>query len=238
MTGAVVELCGLPGSGKTTLAAALAQQLSVRGVECRVADRGISAALPLAQRTAHRLWLASLVAAAHPGWAAVSARDFAHAGNESTRDTAATLVQWLATAGLSTAAHRAAGVSLLEEGPVQTAWTLLLRSRRSADGLDPRTLLYGLPTSARSDLVLVVDVPPQVAVARLASRTSRHSRTQLLPADERIVELRRGAVLLDLLLRAVPTPSYRLCVLPGMPPGELAAEAADAVGAALTRILA
>jgi hypothetical protein len=228
VTGTVVELAGLPGSGKTTLAVELRQLLTDRGVPCRIADRGISAAVPRSRRAVRRVWHASVAAGAEPGWAASSAHHFTGVHNRSARDNAATLVQWLAVADLARAARLSTGVSLLEEGLVQTAWTLLLRSRRPGH-VDLRELFQAVPSSAHSDLVLVVDVPVQMAADRLATRSSRHSRTQLLPADQRADELRHGAELLDLLLRMVPVPVHRLCVLPGMPSAEIAAEAADAI---------
>jgi energy-coupling factor transporter ATP-binding protein EcfA2 len=225
----VVELCGLPGSGKTTLAAALQRLLTDRGIACRIADHGISAAVPPHRRTMRRVWHASVAAGTDPGWATESAQRFISVRNRSARDNAATLVQWLAVADLIRTARHAPGVNLLEEGLVQTAWTLLLRSHQSLESFDPRQLFQAVPPVAHSDLVLVVDVPVRMAADRLAGRSSMHSRTQLLPAEQRLTELRRGGALLDLLLRVVPTSVHRLCVLPGLSPAELAAEAADSI---------
>jgi hypothetical protein len=47
---------------------------------------------------------------------------------------------------------------------------------------------------------VVVRVDPQVALARLTARASRHSRTQLLPEAQRLTELTRGNVVLDRLV--------------------------------------
>ena len=60
--------------------------------------------------------------------------------------------------------------------------------------------LDAAPRRTPADLLVVVRVPPEVALARLAARASRHSRTQLLDEPERLAELERGARLLDQLV--------------------------------------
>lgn len=201
----VVELCGLPGSGKTTLARTLVDVLGVAGVETVVLDTPISAAVGRPARAARRLGLASTTAARRPLPSARAARWFA-SGRQSAADAAAAYVQWLAVQRLVDRADGAA-VHLLEEGAVQTLWTALLR----AEG--PRTggTAWGLlPRSVRSDVVVLVDVPPETASARLARRTSRHSRTQLLDPEARRAELARGRDLLEDLLAHCPLPVVRV----------------------------
>lgn len=229
MSGVVVELCGLPGAGKTTLAAALEETLTARGIPCQVADREISAAASRSQRATHRIRHATSTAGRRPGWATRSARQFAAARNGSTRDTVAALVQWLAVSELARSAKRQPGVHVLEEGLVQTAWTLLLRAKAAPGALSASALLGAVPAVSRSDLVLVVDAPVEVAADRLGTRSSRHSRTQLLVRDQRLAELTRGRDLLEVLLEATPAAVHRLTVLRGATPARLAAEAADAI---------
>lgn len=227
----VVELCGLPGSGKTTLATALQDTLAARGIACRIADREISAAVPGAQRATLRVAHATSTSVRRPLRALRSAQRFAAAENGSVRDTAAALAQWLAVADLTRQARHRSGVHVLEEGLVQTAWTLLLRARLSPHELSMGALLDAAPVSSRSDLVLLMDVPAEVAVARLAARGSRHSRTQLLEADQRLAELVRGRELLELLLSETPGAVHRLQLLPGVTPAQAADEAAAAIAA-------
>lgn len=229
MRGVVVELCGLPGAGKTTLATALEDTLAARGIPCRVADREISAAVPRSQRALRRLRHATSTATRRPVTAARTARRFAAVRNESVRDTAAVLVQWLAVSDLATKARTGPGVHLLEEGLVQTAWTLLLRAEGSPAEFRGGALLTVPPASSRSDIVLLVDTPVEVAAERLAARSSRHSRTQLLETEQRVAELTRGRELLETLLANAPAAVHRLTVLPGATAARLAAEAAEAV---------
>lgn len=204
--GVVVELCGLPGAGKTSLAGALVEVLGATGVTATVLDEPVSAAVVPPVRAARRLGLASAAALRRPLNSARSATWFA-AGRQPFRDAAAAYVQWLALQSLVHDAHHSAGLHLLEEGAVQTLWTARLRAVGPLPG---RTAWALLPTSARSDAVLLVDVPVETAAARLARRASRHSRTQLLPPDARREELARGRDLLERLLAACPVPVLRV----------------------------
>ena len=202
----VVELCGLPGSGKTTLARTLVEVLRVAGVEASVLDTPISAAVGRSARAARRLGLASTAAVRRPLQSARAAVWFA-SGHQSPADAAAAYVQWLAVQRLVDRADPAASVRLLEEGAVQTLWTALLR----ADGSSSGSSAWGLlPRSARSDVVVLVDVPLETASARLARRRSRHSRTQLLDPAARRAELARGRDLLEELVAHCPLPVVRV----------------------------
>ena len=206
MTGLVVELCGLPGSGKTTVARHARATLAERGVPAVVADRPISAVAPRAARMLRRTAYSARAVASRPRWALTACTDMAAVPQPSRRDTAAVIAQWLAVCDLSARGHRVPGVHLLEEGLVQTTWTLLLRS----DVAPPRRLWASLPAAVRSDLVVLVDVPVETAQGRLERRASRHSRSQSLPAAQLRVELERGRALLEELTAAAPVPVVRL----------------------------
>jgi thymidylate kinase len=213
-----VELCGLPGSGKTTLAAALRQELARRGVPCTIADRELSASVGLSQRLRRRAGSALRQSARHPRATASATAALLRSGQSSARDTAAYLAQWLAVRDLVAVAHRSPGAHLLEEGIVQRLWTLGLRGTTD---VSPR-LWQGLGPEMRTDLVVVIDVPTQVALRRLDGRDSRHSRTQRLDPDLRLAELDPGRRLLDELLSASPVPVMR--VNGQVPTDELAVE--------------
>jgi thymidylate kinase len=202
----VVELCGLPGAGKSTLAASLAEALATAGVEVTVLDLPISARAPAAVRAARRLRHAATTIVRRPVDSVRAAQWFGALG-QSSSDTASAYVQWLALQRIVHAARRDAGVQLLEEGTVQTLWTALLRApRRPSTAMAWRRL----PPSARSDLVLHVDVPLPTASARLAGRDSRHSRTQQLDPGARAAELAQGQELLLRLLDDCPVPVLRV----------------------------
>jgi thymidylate kinase len=202
----VVELCGLPGAGKSTLAAALAEVLTTAGIEVTVLDLPISARAPATLRAARRLRHAATTTVRRPVDSVRAAQWFGALGQPPS-DSASAYVQWLALQRIVHAARRDAGVQLLEEGTVQTLWTALLRAPRRPSTL---TAWDRVPPSARSDLVLHVDVPVPTAAARLAGRDSRHSRTQQLGPDARAAELAHGHELLLRLLEDCPVPVLRL----------------------------
>lgn len=208
-TSLVVEFCGLPGSGKTTTAEHAARAVLARGTDCLIADREVSAAASRRARVARRTAASVRESARRPLYTLETAWRISTVGQAERRDSAAVLAQWLATGDLVVRAHRRPGVHLVEEGWLQTLWTLLLR----ADSPPPaHQLLTRQPAATRSDLVILLDVPVDLAEARLEARASRHSRTQRLPPEQRRVELERGARLLEQLAVASPVPVWRVRV--------------------------
>jgi hypothetical protein len=193
----VVEFCGLPGSGKTTLAALTQAVLTERGVQAGIVDAGISADTAKPVRIARRTGTAFAEAVRQPGHTVRAARLIRATGQSSSRDMVAVLVQWLAIQRLLERARSARGVQLIEEGLVQTMWTLGLRA--AADMAPP--LWRCVPDSRRADLLVVVESPTKLLAERLAGRTSRHSRTQVLPTTAQLAELERGHALLERLVR-------------------------------------
>jgi hypothetical protein len=206
MNDLVVELCGLPGSGKSTVAQKACEALIRCGVSATVVDQPISAAAPRALRVRRRATAAARAAGRNPGTAAAVVADIAAVRQRSPRDTASMIVQWLAVCDLVSRSRRAAGVHLLQEGLLQTMWSLMLRSE---DEPSPR-LVTSVSTTARSDVVIVLDVEIPLIQSRLMQRHSRHSRTQQLPPALMRAELERGQQLLDSLIGAHPAPVVRL----------------------------
>lgn len=190
---AVVELCGLPGTGKTTLAAQVAAELTERGQRCKIADVAMSAAVSRSRRLQRKAVGVGAQIARHPVRSADAARWIAASRQESARDAVAGLAQWLTVQQTIRAARREGGVQLLEEGIVQTLWTVGLRARRDV----VRRLLGGTPAATRPALLVVVEAPVDVVSDRLTGRVSRHSRTQGLDAAAQAAELRRGQELLE-----------------------------------------
>lgn len=196
MSGLVVELCGLPGAGKTTAAQALVRRLQEAGVRSEIVDGRVSAAVPVRRRVPRKLAMVSRAVAVSPVNAAREAR-FLASGQCSRRDAVAVPVQWYSTKQLVSAARHHAGVALLEEGLVQTLWTAGLRSHRCA--VPPLVALA--EAAARSDLVIHIDVPAELSLERLRLRSSRHSRVQRMGEGDQLAALRHGDVLLRTLLR-------------------------------------
>lgn len=189
----VVEFCGLPGSGKTTLAGLVATELAERELSGQIADAELSAAVSRSRRLRHKATAVAWQSAGHPLRTAGSARLIAASRQDSARDAVAGLVQWLAVQQAVAVARRGAGVQLFEEGVVQTLWTIGLRASRDVI----RHLGESVPAPFRPDLLVVVEASVDVVRDRLAARPSRHSRTQRLYREAQTEELRRGSMLLD-----------------------------------------
>lgn len=202
----VVELCGLPGAGKSTLATSLGELLVAAGIEVTVLDLPISARVPVALRAARRLRHAASATVRRPVGSVRAAQWFGSL-EQSPSDTVSDWVQWLALQRIVHAARGDTGLQLLEEGTVQTLWTALLRAPRRPSAA---MAWSQVPPPVRSDLVLHVDVPVPTASARLAGRSSQHSRTQALGPQAQRAELARGRDLLEDLLAHCPLPVLRV----------------------------
>jgi hypothetical protein len=190
----VVELAGLPGSGKSALASALGRAAAEAGVTLALPRARIGPEAPAPARLGRKLGLVVAAAAARPAgsvgtWGAI-------AGSQRT-GRLARVVQWSSTEGVLATAARREGVQLLDEGVVQALWSIGLRG-------DVRPVLRALDADGRvplPDVVVAVRLDTDVIERRLAARRSRHSRVQAV-ADPRARrrELERGQELLDSLL--------------------------------------
>ena len=201
-----VELCGLPGAGKTTVARGVRDLLAAAEVPCDLADRAVSAAAAPARRLRRRAVSALREATTHPVRTSDAAAAVLASRQSRPRDTVAVLAQWLAVRDLVAGCHRSPGVHLFEEGVLQRLWTAGLRG---AHDVSPR-LWRNLERARRTDLVVVLDLPAAEATARLRGRPSRHSRVQLLDAHAMLDELVHGERLLDALVAGCPVPVVRV----------------------------
>jgi hypothetical protein len=124
----------------------------------------------------------------------------------------ARVVQVLVAQQVAALAADIAGVSLVDEGLVQALWSIGLRG----DVGRVLATLESWPRRRTADVLVVLRVPPEVALGRLTVRTSRHSRTQLLPEPARLAELERGDRLLGDLVTwwsAQPPTGRQVCVV-------------------------
>src|SRR6266513_4037316 len=175
----LVEFVGLPGAGKTTLASAVARRLARRGlavknvgslypdtswkVRARKMARGLRETL-LRPQSAYRSGLAVLAS-----------------GQRSLVDAAKALHNWLFISSVVEENGSGAHVVLLDEGVFQALWSIGYSGRDGALA----ALLYDLyPLFPRPDLVVIVDVGPAIAAARLAARPFGGSRLERAPADD------------------------------------------------------
>ncbi len=197
--------------------------LAARGMPCTIADLAVSAVVPTPIRVARRLLWSMEQAGRHPGRGMALARSVHASSVGSARDAVAGTVQWLAVQRAADRARRRHGVHLLEEGPVQTVWTLGLRAGRDvASGRLP-----ALAAHTRTDLVVVVEAPVALAAERLRERSSIHSRTQRLVELERQAELERGHELLRALLGVMGGPQLLVVNDGSVTPRDLARGVAE-----------
>jgi hypothetical protein len=210
-----VELAGIPGAGKSRLARTVAEGLAERGVLVRQPQAALGPSVPTGRRLARKVVVAGAAASASPGTTARVVRALLASGQPGSADRAGRLVQWLVAQHVTARAGRRPGVGLVDEGVLQCLWSIGLRG-------DVEPVLRALAESPRAavpDVLVVVQVAPEVALSRLGARASRHSRTQLLSEDEGLAELRRGEQLLvrlvDWFARESPAPVPVLTVSNG-----------------------
>ncbi len=192
----IVELCGLPGAGKTSIATDLGREEGSL-ITSRPA-LGIGPEVPAARRLSRKLGLVASASIRRPALEATMARGIRRSGQPGPGEAASRWVQWASTQALMSRARRAPGVHLFDEGVIQALWSLGLRG-------DPADVLQTLADSAgrwsRPDLVVVVDPRIDLLVRRLRDRPSQHSRVQRIDDDDELhAELVRGRSLLESLL--------------------------------------
>jgi thymidylate kinase len=190
--GLTVELVGIPGAGKSRLARTLAAGLAERGVTVDQPQSALGPTVPARRRIVRKVAAGGAAAVADATTTVRMARALVRTRQTGPGDLAARLVQWLVAQHVTTAAGHRPGVSLLDEGVFQCLWSMGLRG-------DVEPVLRALarsPRAALPDVLVVVEVAPEVALARLRARPSRHSRTQLLGEEEGLAELRHGEQLL------------------------------------------
>jgi hypothetical protein len=192
----IVELCGLPGAGKTSLASALGREEG--SLITSMPTLGIGPEVPAALRLSRKLGLVAAASIRRPALEATMAHRIWRSGQPGPGDTASRWVQWACAQALMSRARQTPGVHLFDEGVIQALWSLGLRG-------DPSDALQTLTRTAgrwsRPDLVVVVDPAIDLLVRRLRDRPSRHSRVQRIDDDDQLLaELVHGGSLLDRLL--------------------------------------
>lgn len=192
-----MEFCGLPGAGKSHIVDRVAACLAARGVRVNRPDQRVSADVRALARVGRKATLAGAQVLARPSTSARLAGAIRASRQPRPKDTVALTAQWLLVQRLYTRVMARGGVGLVDEGVVQTLWTIGVRGEWSGilGALRARSRDWVRPA-----LVVVVDVPVPVAIRRLRARASRHSRTQMLELSRMERELDGGRVLLEDLL--------------------------------------
>ena len=214
----VVEFCGLPGAGKSTIARALVAALRLRAVPTTevMAPLGPSAHRPERLRRKTVVIARGLTRA---GGVGVAANVASRSGQADARDRVARPANLLVVREAVRRAKLRPGVHVLDQGPIQEWWSAALRA--DAD----RVLAWAATDRApRADLVVRVDTPVEVLAARLARRRARQRQSRLEAVDgpELGRELAHGARLLDLLCDEWSTAGVAMVRVDGSEPGAVA----------------
>ena len=191
--GFVVEFCGLPGAGKSTLARTLVARLRLQGIPTTEVMAPLG---PDAQRASRIVRKVGAVARGlgDPGSARLIVEVGLRTGQADRRDRVARPANLVVVRHAVRRARAALGVHVLDQGPLQEWWSAALR----ADG-DRVLALAAADRADRADLIIRVDTPIDVLLERLGARAARQSRLEAVETAERRAELERGSVLLDAL---------------------------------------
>ena len=170
----IVEFFGLPGVGKSTLAAALVRALRSEGdpVSCPTSMIGpdVSPALRYLRKST-RIGTTTLRV---PAASLRLLRGIADSGQETMTHVGKRWGDFMLAQALLSQAPSAGSV-VLDQGIMQAIWSIGLRGNlaRPLEALRSTVGVWSLP-----DRVIVVEAPLDHVVERLRSRTSKHSRVQ------------------------------------------------------------
>jgi hypothetical protein len=195
--GFVVELFGLPGSGKSSLARELLRSSADTGHPMNLPAVCVGPAVPSLPRRARKLRLAAEQMLQRPVPSFITMRTIVMSQRPRTEGLGRCM-QWAITQRLLTSAGGSPGVHLFDEGLLQALWSVGLRGdvTPTLRVLEERSGYYAVP-----DLVVAVHASIDEIEDRLAARRSRHSRLQ--EHHDPIVrrrELARGAELVGSLV--------------------------------------
>ncbi len=190
----IVEFTGLPGSGKSFLAAALVDALSATGGPAELASAAVGPEIPRLQRLARKATLAARAAVSAPRSTAAATVAIARSG-QPLQQTGRRVQNWLVTNQLQRQARRRPGVHVFDQGLVQELHSLAYQG----------TWRGALPTAGPGpgrlgpDLLVAVRVPAEVCAARLERRVDANSRLDRMTPPDRCAWLAaRHAELLEI----------------------------------------
>jgi hypothetical protein len=184
---------GIPGSGKSRLARTLAASLAERQISVAEPRAPFASSVPTGRRVLGKLGACASGAVRSPVRTTRLTAGLLHSHQPGAADVAGRWVQLVLSSTVDRNATRLPGVSIVDEGLVQSLWSVGLRG----DVQPVLAALEGDREQRAADLLVVVSVPPELARSRLVARASQHSRTQLLAEHAQLEELERGARLLD-----------------------------------------
>lgn len=183
-----VELCGLPGAGKSFLAQSLAEHLAAHGVRVAQPLAAVAPTRPRGRRLVAKLWIAVRELAFAP-LGSVRALAAIHRSGQPLRDVLHRSLNWLVVRGLYRRARRGPGVHVFEQGIVQELCSI------GYEGDWRPCLAVAGPGGARlgPDVLISVAAPIETAARRVEVRPGMQSRIERLGPAARRGELGRQA---------------------------------------------
>ena len=170
----IIELCGIPGAGKSFLARQLVAEFRRRGRSGTLILEPVGPSRPKWERVLRRSVRAGAELTAHPVSSLAAVVAIATSGQPSKRDVAARSVNWLVLQRGLRRARRMNGVHLVDQGLVQELCSIGYRG-------DPSRMLSRSdpgPSRLGPDHLVIVDVDPVLAGHRLGQRAGSQSRIE------------------------------------------------------------
>jgi hypothetical protein len=191
----IIELCGVPGAGKSTVAHALVTELRGRGHAASLPIEEVSPRRSRGDRLRRKLRRAAVEVAGHPQASARTVRAVMRSHQPTWRDVAVRSLNWLVLRAAMRRASTTPGFHVFDQGLVQELCSLGFAGDAASviDIADPGVALLA------PDLIVVVEAELGLANLRLAVRPGRESRVEAAgPGSRR--ELERQAELVEEML--------------------------------------
>ena len=191
----IIELCGVPGSGKSTVAHALVAELRRRGHAASLPLEEVSPRRSRGDRLRRKLRRAAAEIAGHPQASARTVQAVRRSHQPTRRDVAIRSLNWLVLRAAMRRASTTPGFHVFDQGLVQELCSLGFAGDAASviDIADPGVALLA------PDLIVVVESDLGLADLRLAARPGRESRVEAAGAGRRR-ELERQAELVEAML--------------------------------------
>lgn len=193
----IVEFCGMPGAGKSTVATALVDELVARGHMATSMLSDVSPSTPRTQRVARKLRHAFWELGAHPRSSFRALQLLSRSGQPGWRAVVVRATNWLVVRSAYRRAQDSAVVGVIDQGLIQELCSVGFRGR----ALDALDLGDPGPDRLAPDRIVQVDVDVRTAGERLAARPGRQSRVET-PGLDILDELDRQRRLLAEVLPA------------------------------------
>jgi len=189
----VVEIAGLPGTGKSVLADAVMQRLTTEGVTTTDVTSGFGPTTSTMGRVTRKTSSLSRAVLTRPSLRGI-ATVAVGVRQPSVRDRIVRPANLVVAAELTRRARTRVGINVMDQGVTQDSWSLALRADREQALARLERILSVAPLP---DLIVYVEAARSALVERLEARPSRHSRLQRQPRTQLRDELKYGGELFE-----------------------------------------